>query len=1160
MSPIGPIRLIGLIGLMALWLMGLPAQAQIKIGGSVYGGGNMGNVHGSTKVTVQKGNLEKVFGGARMANVGGHTFVHIDGEHATGETTIVAVYGGNDISGTIGTPATVGQTVPAELTDVIATEGDRAGVTPASRQPYMNVVDDTWNCFVRTTRSKDGSGNEKWPVVIGSLFGGGNGEFTYTNDDGTPLMDNEGNYIAKEGDKTVAVSETPLFAPDIDKTYLELKGGDICHAYGGGNNATIRENTTLNIANESSDLLAMSMTYAPTKGMTVPDLLTYFKDKVKLNSLQVILGGSFDYNFARIYGGNNRAEMAIQPTWNLQQGKIRDLYSGGNRGNMTCPEGLLMDIKPEVDEALWVDNVYGGCRMADVKPTVNGEYTLATNLTGYYFPNELSARTLIRGGHIKNVYGGNDVTGTVYGGNAVGIYATVYGDVYGGGNGSYPYTDNETMKDDEIYGDFYYGDKIQDGQTSYEALNAFRPNAEQVSLRLAGNAANDPTIVHGSIFVGGNCASLATKKKNPMVELKIGSHVVADNVYLGNNGEGMKNEENLAHYIDDSFSSLSLTDPSVFAHYMEGVTMTLQPSIVFDNTANGDPATYLPYSSYIGSFFCGGNVGSMAIPGKETFTVSEGLNIYNKFVGGCNNADVPAGTYNAAYKGGLLGATDERDSYTDASGNIKDRLEINMDNLTIVPLRWNDDHTQLIWNTNKWGDAYSVIEKDSVLEVGSTYYTYNSGTKTYEEQTVTVSPITADGETQFETYEDFVEIPNSEVDDDTRLLGGNVYGGCYESGHVNGNVVININEDVMQRDEVFGNGVGIYGRPASGVNLEEQRLDLMAVALTVFGGGYGEDTEIWGSTTLNHNNGYVFQIFGGGELGVVGKKREVLDGSGNVIDYTYDFDPAYSTTVNLCGTATIYSHTGEVENLAETEFIYGGGNEGDVCGNTLVNLGNGRIYDAFGGASDADILGHSEVYIGRQPNGSGGYKEGFPWIMDIVYGGNDFGGTIYGEYEDGYDFEARLRDYNTDKTQLHGYKAGEIPDVLKSSSYVEYLTGRVDSIFGAGYGYYDYSDVDLYGSDAEMPVQHSSFVNLRPNDHEKNKIKGVFGGSTGFPGNRSGDNCQDRSYVLVDIPDHLTQFSNLEVFGGGSFNGIGMGVDKEKLANGTPRRIYYPTR
>ena len=92
----GLMRLIGLTVLMSL--MGLSVHAQIKIGGNVYGGGNHAEVKGSTKVTVMAGDLQKVFGGARMANVKGHAFVHIDGEHATDETTIVAVYGGNDIS------------------------------------------------------------------------------------------------------------------------------------------------------------------------------------------------------------------------------------------------------------------------------------------------------------------------------------------------------------------------------------------------------------------------------------------------------------------------------------------------------------------------------------------------------------------------------------------------------------------------------------------------------------------------------------------------------------------------------------------------------------------------------------------------------------------------------------------------------------------------------------------------------------------------------------------------------------------------------------------------------------------------------------------------------------------------------------------------------
>ena len=60
-----------------------PAAAQIRVGGNIYGGGNKGNVDGTTTVTVRAGNLNKVFGGARMANVGGSSYVNVDGENAS---------------------------------------------------------------------------------------------------------------------------------------------------------------------------------------------------------------------------------------------------------------------------------------------------------------------------------------------------------------------------------------------------------------------------------------------------------------------------------------------------------------------------------------------------------------------------------------------------------------------------------------------------------------------------------------------------------------------------------------------------------------------------------------------------------------------------------------------------------------------------------------------------------------------------------------------------------------------------------------------------------------------------------------------------------------------------------------------------------------------
>ena len=90
----------------------ITVQAQITIGGNVYGGGNEGDLTGTTEVIICAGDIQgNVFGGARQANVGGSTFVNIDGEHMSGDILINCVYGGNDIAGTIGTA----ETLPADL-------------------------------------------------------------------------------------------------------------------------------------------------------------------------------------------------------------------------------------------------------------------------------------------------------------------------------------------------------------------------------------------------------------------------------------------------------------------------------------------------------------------------------------------------------------------------------------------------------------------------------------------------------------------------------------------------------------------------------------------------------------------------------------------------------------------------------------------------------------------------------------------------------------------------------------------------------------------------------------------------------------------------------------------------------------------------------------
>ena len=222
--------------------------------------------------------------------------------------------------------------------------------------------------------------------------------------------------------------------------------------------------------------------------------------------------------------------------------------------------------------------------------------------------------------------------------------------------------------------------------------------------------------------------------------------------------------------------------------------------------------------------------------------------------------------------------------------------------------------------------------------------------------------------------------------------------------------------------------------------------------------------------------------------------------------------------------------TGDDKDMAECEFIYGGAFEGVIAGDTHINLNNGRIFNSFAGSCNADILGHTETYVGTN---------GFPWIRDHIYGGNDLGGSILATSSP--NFSDRIRE--------------EVKEMVKEnrpvSSYMEYTQGRVRSILGGCFGNYDYKSDAYKNRITNKPYLHNAFVNIRPNTNANNVIERVFGAGEGFSGDRDGDKSQDHSYVLIDIPDGITNFTDMEIFGAGAYNGLGMRYPAKDTFDGT---------
>ena len=1138
--------------------------------GNIYGGGNQGNLNGTASVTLRGGDFQgSVFGGSRIANVGKYAYVNIDGNGQLHDITANYIYGGNDIAGHVGDYLTSSDAMP---------------FTPEVNSGLTLLVDNSWQSYILATPERILNTNQLH-TYIGQMYGGGNGDYTY------PTQAESGKWIIKDktNTETVATLDAQPNKPIVAKTYMQVNGGTYGNVYAGGNAATVTGQAVISI-NNTSDVTHTTEHLAVEDYTKLSELNTEsMTNPVDLRLLQMGLNLSTfnnDRHFINIFGGNNKADMAIRPVWNLHRGSVHNLYSGGNEGRMTNPEGILLEIKASSE--IVADNVYGGCRKADVRPLYPSGTDVPTRDIqlidpAYKFPNGFSARVLVRGGTITNVYGGNDISGNVWGGNAVGVYHSISGDIYGGGNGSYSYTDNKDLEEDIIWGDFYYDPSAYMGRADHgdftpaesaEALTALRPNAEQVSIRVyGGEDETKPIVIGGSIYVGGNSASIKPQESNPIenpqVHLKIGSNVIADNVFLGNNGEQMVDASAngvLARYAGTvvgadthtyNFSSLNLENSEIFATYMEGCAMKQIPSVVFDSELeNGDPATYHDYTTMFGSVFCGGNIGSMILDGVTEVNFRHPIIIFEKLVGGCNNANVPAHDgLNARFEGGFM-TPGSNGPTVGATTPIADKIILDLSGIDIQPKRWK--------GTKDASGKYTSYELDTNGNRQLEWNTIDARTgQEVAPPTSLPSTANADGSN------------TSDDDLNRRLTGGNVYGGCYNSGHIDGNVVINLDGTILNRWDIFDeveeneNGeAALYAndhytitKRNSGVILDQQGMDVLGKALNVFGGGYGADSEIWGSTTVNLNRGYTFQIFGGGEHGAIGKGER--DAAG-VLQYD-TYDPRFSCYVNLNGTiaGSKRNKTDRTEkpNMADTEFIYGGGFMGTIIGNTVVHLGNGRIFNSFAGSCNADILGHTETYVGLDAE----EEVGYPYVRDHIYGGNDLGGSILGSGNQ--DFSSRLSSYmaaGRRRTAMHGYSVpdgstvGSTPGTT-AAAYIEYTRGRVDNIFGGCYGNYDYTNTTLYGDFINAdgtdkpgftkPRLDNAFVNFRPDSYSANEVNRIYGAGQGYTDGIDMNILQQRSYVLIDIPQSIEHnFENLDVFGAGENCGLGMKAAPETAA------------
>ena len=152
---------------------------------------------------------------------------------------------------------------------------------------------------------------------------------------------------------------------------------------------------------------------------------------------------------------------------------------------------------------------------------------------------------------------------------------------------------------------------------------------------------------------------------------------------------------------------------------------------------------------------------------------------------------------------------------------------------------------------------------------------------------------------------------------DGAYQGGNVYGGCYRAGTVRGDITINLKSDML--------------KGKSKVMLEKSNTLLANnpeyAALNVYGAGYGLDSYVYGNSHI-------------------AMAKDVACKEPKVID-----DDEQNGNFSESGTSA--------------NFIYGGGQQGNLIGVTNVEIFNGHVFKSVtGGSYSGYVWGSTQVKVG----------------------------------------------------------------------------------------------------------------------------------------------------------------------------------------------------
>ncbi len=548
-------------------------------------------------------------------------------------------------------------------------------------------------------------------------------------------------------------------------------------------------------------------------------------------------------------------------------------------------------------------DIFGGGFMGDVKKAthviIGSDNSTSGSTTGSTTGGP-SGTSQFNNSDIRihgNVYGGNDVSGYVNitaeengfrdnggdGSNINILGGHIYQNVYGAGNGNYLYALDKNQNQKVTVNEYYpmnpedpnsetvplvYTVPMRESMPSYKAasdaakivnINSWRPLTNKVNIEIKGNSTSEKVNIAGDVYGGGNSATVLKVKSQDSkavekvgnIKINIGSHVNIGRVFMGCNGDELfaKSEDNdfmnkfqkLNGNVEDYTQELNLADTIDW----------------FFNPSNKDIGTlYLPtkledrptvYPHLIDLYF------------QPVETDIQGELLWNGSQTGDRLEDCTIKTFCCGGNRGNMNI------YPNAMGNVINYIF--PEGLTITD--------KIVGGCNNANYNYKgQVNHEGGYLLGRAY-----SSEPFIQLTI---------KNKFQ--------PEEKND---AYVGGNVFGGCYQTGTVRGDITILLQSDMLK-------------------DKSQEKLDnsnkLLATqpeysTLNVFGAGYGMESYVYGNTDIRVAEGM----------------------SSNV----------------------------------SANFIYGGGQQGNVIGVTNVEIFNGHIYKAVtGGSYSGYVWGSTQVRVG----------------------------------------------------------------------------------------------------------------------------------------------------------------------------------------------------